>query len=158
MSEIRLLRTSSGALVPMDDEEAEKLKRIKAGSVVTAKVVQMRNGRFFRKWWALAKFAYDIWSDTAEPKEYKGQPVRPEFERFRKDLTILAGYYHPVFAINGEMRLEAESLSWAEMDEDRFEKLYSATINAILSRVLAGHGLTDEAIRAHVDRVMQFDS
>jgi hypothetical protein len=156
MSEIRLIRTSSGALVPLDDDEAAKLKRIKAGSVVTAKIVQMRNGAFFRKWWALAKFAFDIWSETVPQQEYKGQAVQPEFERFRRDLTILAGYFRPVFAANGEMRLEAESLSWAEMDEARFERLYSATINAILAKILSG--MTEEALRAHVDQVMRFDS
>lgn len=158
MSEIRLMRTSSGALVPMDDEEAAKIKRIKAGSVVTATLVQMRNGKFFRKWWALAKFAFDIWADTVPAEEYKGVEVKPEFERFRKDLTIMAGYYRPVFDARNQMHLEAESISWASMDEDKFERFYSQTINVILGKVLMGRGLTDAAIRAHVDRVMEFDS
>lgn len=153
-----MIRTQSGGFVPMDDTEAEKIKRIKAGAVVRCDITQMRNGKFFRKWWVLAQFAFGIWSETMPQQEYKGRPVLPEFDRFRKDLTILAGYFRPVWAANGEMRVEAESLSWSSMDEDRFESLYSATINAILGKVLASSGLTDEIIRAHVDQVMRFDS
>jgi hypothetical protein len=158
MSEVLCIKTPAGAFVPMDDTEAAKVKRIKSGDVSRIDIVQMRNGRFFRKWWVLAKYAFDIWADTMPEQEYKGQRVQPEFDRFRRDLTILAGYFRPVFAANGEMRVEAESLKWSEMDEDRFEKLYSATINAVLTKVLDSTRLTEADIRAHVDRVMEFDS
>lgn len=157
MSEILLIRTASGAFVPMDDDEAAKIKRIKAGSVVRADLIEMRNGRFFRKWFALAKFAFDVWSETAPKQEYKGQAVQPDFKRFRRDLTILAGYFRPVFAINGEMRLEADSLSFAKMTEDAFQVLYSQTINAILEKILTGSGLTEAKLREHVETVMRFD-
>lgn len=158
MSEVFCIKTPAGAFVPMDDGEAVKVKRIKAGGVIRMDIVQMRNGRFFRKWWALAKFAFDIWADTMPQQEYKGQEVRPEFDRFRRDLTIMAGYFRPVYAANGDLKLEAESLKWSEMDEDKFERLYSSTINVILSKILAGTKLTEADIRRHVDRLMEFDS
>jgi hypothetical protein len=156
--EVLCIKTQSGALVPMDDEQAEKIKRIKAGSVTRTEIAQMRNARYFRKWFALAKFAYDIWSETVPQMEFRGQAVQPSFERFRKDLIVLAGYYHPVFAVNGEMRVEADSISWASMDEELFSKLYSATINAVMSKVLAGSNLTEDQVTGHVERLMRFDS
>ena len=154
--ELALIKSPAGYLVPMTEEEAEKLKRFKAGSVIRADFSEMRNGRFFRKWWVLAQFAFDVWSETTPEREYKGVRVLPDFERFRGDLTIMAGFYRPVFAANGEIRLEPESLKWSRMDEERFEKLYSATINVILQKLLPKGRYSEEDLRSMVDRTMEF--
>lgn len=156
MSEILMIKAPNGALVPLDDDQAQKLKRFKVGSVVRGDFVEMRNGKFFKKWWTLAQFAYDIWSDSMEPIEYRGQRVQPVFDKFRKDLTILAGYWHPVFNIDGTFKVEADSLAWATMSEETFAELYSKTIDAILAKVLPRHGLKREALAHHVDRVLEF--
>ena len=55
------------------------------------------------------------------------------------------------------MRVEADSLSWARMNDEQFESFYSATINAILSKILTHTKLTDADLRAHVERVLSFD-
>jgi hypothetical protein len=158
MTEILCLRTASGAFVPLDDDEAEKIKRIKAGSVTRLTAVQVRNGGFHRKYFALVKIAFDLWAERQPAIEYKGQPVKPEKDRFRRDLLILCGFYRPVFAVNGEMRLEAESISFASMTQGRFEAVFSQTINVVLEKILSGSGLTEEKLREHVDMVMRFDS
>lgn len=151
-----MLKTVGGALVPMDEDEAQKTKRWKVGSVVRGEFVEMRNGAFFRKWWALAKLAYEMWSDDLPNTHYQGTPVQPNFERFRKDLTILAGYFEPTFAADGTVRLTAKSISWARMNEEEFEKMYSETINVILSKVLSNKKLTERDLRDAVDSVMRF--
>lgn len=152
-----LCRRVPGGLAPESEEEAAKLKKLKAGASVRVTVTQEVNARFRRKWWALAKFAFDLWSDTMPDREYRGQEVQRSFERFRKDLTILAGHFSPVWAVNGEMRVEAASLKFSRMDNETFEALYSATINAVLSKILSGTKLTEADLRAHVDRVLEFD-
>jgi len=152
-----LCRRVPGGLAPESEEEAEKLKKLKAGASVRVTVTQEVNAKFRRKWWALAKFAFDLWSDTMPDREYRGQEVQRSFERFRKDLTILAGHFRPVWAVNGEMRVEAASLKFSRMDNETFETLYSATINAVLSKILSGTKLTEADLRAHVDRVLEFD-
>jgi hypothetical protein len=116
----------------------------------------MRNGRFFRKWWVLVSLAFDLWAETVPDQEYHGVKVLPDFERFRKDITIMAGFCRPVWNARGELRLEAESLKWSEMTEERFDRLYSATINVILQKILPDRGLTDEGLRSWADRVMEF--
>jgi hypothetical protein len=156
MSEILMIKAANGALVPLDDEQAQKLKRFKVGSVVRGEFVEMRNGKFFRKWWTLANFAFDLWAESMEPMEYRGQRVQPVFEKFRKDLTILAGFYHPVFNIDGSFKVEADSIAWAKMNEETFAVLYSKTIDAILAKVLPRHGLSHETLANHVDRVLEF--
>ena len=154
--EILMLKAPNGALVPANEEEAEKLKRIKPMAMTRVGVAVVRNGPFLRKWMALAHVAYDMWTETMEPIEYRGQKVQPVFEKFRKDLTILAGYWHPVFKIDGTFTVEADSISYANMDQETFEALYSKTIDAILAKVLPRHGLSRQALDHHVDRVLEF--
>lgn len=156
MPEIALLKTASGALVPATEDDADKIRRYKVGATLRADVAEMRNGRFFRKWWALAKIAFDMWAETAQLPEHKGVVVQPTFERFRHDLTIMAGHYKVVVNINCETRLEADSLQWSKMNEESFEKLYQSTITVILNKVLAGRGLDEATIRGMADRVMEF--
>jgi len=60
-----------------------------------------------------------------------------QFDRFRKDLTILAGFYVQTVRLNGDVRIEAESLAFANMNQDRFESVYSALINAAIKHVFA---------------------
>lgn len=152
-----LCRRVPGGLAPESDEEAEKLRKIKAGASVRVTVTKEVNARFRRKWWALANYAFGLWSETMPERQYRGQEVQPSFERFRKDLTILAGHFHPVWTLKGEMRVEANSLSWARMTDETFEAFYSATIDAVLSKILSSTRLTESDLRAHVDRVMGFD-
>lgn len=142
------------ALYPADDDTRELLQKKKQGSFIRAKWAEMRNAKFFRKWWALAAFAYDLWSDHLPEMFYRGQRVQPEKERFRQDLTIMAGFYEPVFAADGTLRLKAKSLAWSNMDEAEFERLYSATISAVLDKIQAASHLTEDQLRKHVDTVV----
>lgn len=158
MAEMLLARTLQGTLAPTNDEDAERIRKFKAGATVRCQVTQMRNWKLHKKWFVLANYAFDIFKDTCEPMEYRGQPVQPCFERFRKDLTIMAGHFHPVFNARGEMRVEANSLSWGKMSEPEFEALYSATIDAILGKVLSNSRFTDDQLRNYVDTVMSYDS
>jgi len=67
-----------------------------------------------------------------------------QFDRFRKDLTILAGFYVQTVRLNGEIRTEAQSLAFASMDQEKFERVYSALINAAIKHVFSG--TTDPSI------------
>jgi hypothetical protein len=156
MAELIMVRQPGGVLVPATDEDAEALRKIKAGTAVRVEVKQVRNVKFLRKWFTLARYAFDIWSETIEPQEYKGQPVMPDFDRFRKDLIILTGNFTAVYNARGEVRVEAKSISFAGMDEAGFEKLYSKTIDVILGKILAGGRMTEDQLRNHVENVLHY--
>jgi hypothetical protein len=156
--EILLIRTPTG-FHPADDEAQECMKHFPLGSVGKMEVKLMRNYQFFKKWWALVKLGYDHFADTCEQQEYKGQPILADFDRFRKDVTILAGFYVPKWNLNGEMRIEAESLAWAGMTEERFAKLYDATIQVLLRKVFNGQRSrrwSEEELRDVTEQVMRF--
>lgn len=153
--EVFLTKTMSGALVPMDQEQ-EAFKRFKAGSVIRCDVKEMRNGQFFKKWWSLVKVAFDLWTETMPNVEFKGVEIAPNFDRFRKDLTVLSGFYDPVFNVRGEVRMEAKSLQWSKMDEGSFNDLYQKTLTTIISKIIPGRNMTEDELRSWADRVMDY--
>lgn len=155
MSEILLIRTMTG-YAPADDEAQEVAKKHKLGSILRGDFSVMRNGAFFRKWWALVKLGFDYFEETCQTQEYKGKPVLANFERFRKDITIMTGFYHPVWNLNGEMRIEADSLKWSKMTETEFTKLYDATIKVMLQKVFKNSKWDEQTLRNAVEQVMEF--
>ena len=156
MTEITLIKATAGALVPADDESREALQSWKLGQGVRVKVTRVRNVRFMRKWFALVGVAFDAWAERMPMQIVAGRAVMPNRETFRKDVTVLAGHYDPVWDINGDMRLEARSIAFANMEQDEFDRLYSRTIDVILSKILPDTGWTEERLREAAESVMEF--
>lgn len=158
MTEFVFQKGSTG-LVPACEEATEWLRKKKLGATILVEPRELRNGAYHRKWFALVKLAYDYWSEGAATIEYKGVPVLPDFDRFRKDVTISAGFYRPVVNLKGEVRIEPESLKWAQMTEERFGQLYEATIRVLLARVFNGKVCptwSEEELRSVADQILEF--
>lgn len=154
-----LFQKGSTGLMPACEEATEWLSKKKLGATILVEPREMRNGAFFRKWWALVKLGYDYWSESAATIEFRGQPVLPEFGRFRKDVTISAGFYYPVVNLKGEVRIEAESLKWGSMTEERFTQLYDATIQVLLARVFNGKvckAWSEDELRNVAAQILEF--
>ena len=152
-----VLKSPAGALIPADEEASDLLRKIKAGTPLSVDVKRIRNYKFHKKMFALFKLAFDVW-EPETPQTYKGEAVSKDFDRLRKDMTILAGFYKAVYNARGEVRLEAESLSFASMAEDRFEKVFRAVLNVVWNRVLRNAGYETEAeVERVVDELMRFD-
>lgn len=146
----RKVKTGTGyALVPAHESDLEQLKKLPTDPL-RVKVTRIRNVQFHRKWWALINFAFDCW----EPEE-ENQVGEKNLDRFRKDIIILAGFYDRYIRLDGSTRIEPKSISFANMDEDEFEKLYSKTIDVILKHVLTNY--TEDDLRSVVDQVLEFD-
>jgi len=150
VTELALTKTPSGALAPADEATQEFLRRIKIGGGLRADFKRMRNVRFHRKGFALLQFAFEMWD--APQIEYKGEPVAKEFNRFRKDLTILAGHYTTTVNLRGEVRLEAKSLNFGAMSDDEFEQVYKSLLGVIWDKVLKRKGF---AAPGDVDNVVE---
>ena len=154
-----MTKAPQGALIPHSQEDAGELDGVKPGEILRIKLTRMRNPRFFRKWWSLVKFAYDIWAETAKPQKATVMgievEVMPDFDRFRKDLTILCGHFDAHFNIRGETRVEARSISFANMTEEEFERLYSKTIDVVLKRIL-DKNWDEQRLRDHIEQVMAY--
>jgi hypothetical protein len=158
MKDLLFMKTATG-MAPADENTQDWLRKKKLGTTIQVEATEMRNGSFHRKWFALVKLAYDYWSDNAATLEYKGERVRPDFDRFRKDVIISAGFYYPVANLKGEVRIEPESLKWSQMDEARFAKLYDATIQVLLQRVFNGKVCptwSEAELRSVAEQILEF--
>jgi hypothetical protein len=136
-----MLRKLYNSFAPNDLETAEAMEKIKPNAVVKAEITQPRNLAFHRKFFALIDVAFEAWDCPVT--EYKGQAIAKNRDRFRKDLTILAGFGYPVCNVKGDVRYEATSISFARMDEIEFEALYSRVVDVILTRVLTHYTRAD---------------
>lgn len=141
---LTLTKRIDGVLVPATEQDAEYISKIKDG--ITAEVKQFRNVRFHKKLFALLNYAFDNWEP--EQKEYKGEVIQKNFERFRADIIILAGFYTSTVNIKGEVRLMPKSISFAKMKEEEFNKLYQSVLTVIIEKILTNYRKED------VERVM----
>lgn len=153
MTEIVVQKSPTG-WIPADEQARATHARHKLGAVVRADFKLIRNYKFHKKFMALMNLAFDYW-EVADV-EYKGQAVVKNFDRFRKDMTILAGFYEPTFNVRNEVRLEAKSISFANMSEPEFEDLYSSMVNVLLDRVLRAKGFSRETVDEIVDQLAAF--
>lgn len=153
---LRLIVTSTG-YAPADEEAIAARKRWhKPGTIVTADVKVPRNPKFLKKYMALLRLGFEAWEPPAE-HQYKGKPIEKDFDRYRHDVAILAGYYTPVWNLKGEMRIEPKSIAFDAMPEEEFDALYSATINVLLKQVLGSQGYTAEEVDRQVEQILRFD-
>lgn len=152
MKEIVLTKAAGGVLVPCDPQAAEFISKMKIGAGVRATVTQQRNVKFHRKLFALFNLAFDHW----EPAEatYKGQIVAKNFELFRGNITVLAGYYEMAVDLRGDVRLTPKSISFASMSQDEFDSLYSSVVSVVLARILTNY--TQDQLDAVMDQLLGF--
>ena len=136
-----IFRRIKGGLEPFNDEAYELMLKISNGDTVTFnKIITPRNYQFHKKYFALLKFSYENWEPgKLSGKKFEGVKPEKTFDRFRADLTILAGHFRQVIRVNGEMVIEPKSISFANMSEDEFEELYSNTINVVLKKILTNY-------------------
>lgn len=129
---VYLTKTPAG-FVPFDAESKDWAQKIKSGEVINAEFKKVRNYQFLKKYFALLTVGFENW----EPGIIDSRHGVPEknFDQYREDVTILAGYYYATIRLDGTTRVRAKSISFAYMEEEEFSKLYNATINVLLKYV-----------------------
>ena len=105
---------------------------MEAGEISLVEFVFPRNPQFHRKFMALVKIGFNAWEPNRKRKSYKGRAMEKNFEQFRKDIIILAGYSTQTFDLRGRMLLDAQSIKFSSMDDIQFESLYQAVVTVLL--------------------------
>lgn len=147
----RYIKTQTG-LVPFDPDTQERYNKRKIGAVIEVDEKGVRNPLFHRKYFALINFAYEYWEPKTTHEKY-GE-IEKNFDRYRNDLTILAGYWKRVTRLNGDVRVEPQSISFAKMEQEEFEKLYSKTIDVILKYIFIG--MEEDELNDLVNKTLEF--
>jgi hypothetical protein len=127
---VNFIKQPGGVLIPADDMEVERLTKFKTGEMYEVEIKLSRNPVFHKKVFVFMKFCFDHWRSE---REFLNE--QQQFECFRNNLTVLAGYYTESFKINGEVRIEAKSLSFGSMDQETFEACYNAMITAACKHI-----------------------
>lgn len=130
-----MIKEPGGVFRPASDEDQEKTVAFKTFEHYEIEIKKTRNPAFLRKVMVFFKFCFNHWNGYDVHKYCSEQE---QFDRFRKDLTILAGFYIQTVRLNGDIRVEAESLSFASMTEERFQECYVALTNAAMKHVFQG--------------------
>lgn len=129
---------------------------LEPGEIAQVETTIPRNYRFHKKFFSLLNLGFDAWEPPRQRKTYKGHPVQKNFEQFREDITIAAGFYEQTFDLKGRMKLKAKSIAFAKMDDAEFEKVYSAVADVLLEQVLTTYAGRDE-LDEIVEKVMRFN-
>lgn len=152
------LHPSGTALVPANEQEAAVLENLRSmrGGKFRVLVRQQRDSIAHRKAMALMRYLHQQWEPQDRTDD--GVPVQRDFDSFRRNLVILAGYYTQVFNKDGTFTLKAQSLNFDAMDEVKFREVYSRLIDVGIRLVGACGGMSPQEVDIAVDRVLAFAS
>ena len=104
----------NGGLFPADNSDYEVFKRMPENEKFEIDFTKGRNYEFHKKFMALCNLAFS------------NQDIFTVFNRCRYFIIKEAGYYYEeVNPITGEVTRIAESISFGNMDELEFQKLYT---------------------------------
>lgn len=142
-----------------DSDSAKAGDAHKLGDRLTMTVVKPRSNKFQRKFFALLRFAFDYWepAEGDTPPEWRGKLIEKDFDRFREDITILCGFYTPVWNARGELRMQAKSIAFSEMTGEEFGRLYTTAIGVLMRLVMQSKGFDEQTLSDAVDQLLRFD-
>jgi len=116
---ILLTKTLSG-LKPTYDSDYEKLKKIPLNETLEWEVKMSRNIQNHRRYFALMNLVF------------QNQELTNDINILRSMILIKAGYYVERPTLDGEIMLDAKSISFSTMDELEFQEVFSRSIDVII--------------------------
>ena len=112
------------------------------GSLVELESKRPRCVKFNQKYFVLINLAF------------RNQDKYDNIEHFRWEVQLKAGHFDAHITTKGETLYFPRSVSFANMDEDEFAKLYNEVIDVILKHFLTGS--TKEEIDKQVLQILDF--
>lgn len=149
------LDPSGQALVPVDIAQAQELEELQqVGGVFKVKVTQPRSNGFHRKGMAMFRFLFNLWDPKLQV--YPGAPVAKDFDAFRGNLVIAAGFHKQVFNLEGGFELIPQELKWDSMDNVKFSRVYNRVLDVGLEMIGRANHLTREQAEAAINHLLGF--
>jgi len=137
-------KSFNDVLVAGDQATSDFIHSLQVSATIHADFKRMRNIKFHKKFFALLNFLYQHWTPAAfQSCKWEGVIPQKNFDRFRKDITILAGFYNASYRLDGSVRIEAKSISFGKMSEEDFQELYSRVIDVGIKNVLTNYSKSD---------------
>lgn len=151
MAEVSLTKHSN-FLSPADPAAEEYIGKMKQGQYLIAEIKRPRNPQFHKKFMSLLRLGFEYW----EPGEVGNRWGKPEknFDQFREDVTIMAGFFTVSIRTDGSTRLRPKSISFASMDDEEFERVYQSVLTVLMERVLTG--LSEDEVESITNQLMSY--
>jgi len=124
MPEFWMVKNQFGKLSAEDDGAKGYMAKLKNGDAVLVKVRKPRNVQFHRKYFAMLQTVFE------------NQERYEDFEAFRAEVVMRAGYWKAHHHVSGKISYDAQSLAFDKMDELAFSELYDKSIDVILEHFL----------------------
>jgi hypothetical protein len=156
MKTITLVKNNVGALEGLSDDDKKayakfiaNAKDLEPGEIIEIAVKIPRNPKFHRKFFAMLQVGFDAWELN------QAENVQKNFDSFRQDVLILAGFYEKIFDLDGNIKFKAQSISFAKMDDSAFDRVYNKVLDVLLDNVLKQYGSKDDVNKV-VDKILSF--
>ena len=127
------MKKTEQGLTPLYNSGYDSYQKLKLGWEGEVTFKQTRNYLFHKKFMALINMAFE------------NQEKFNNVTHYRKCLTIKAGFY-TAYEMDGWTHKEADSISFASMDEIEFADLYSKMIDVIIKEM----GITGEEVAQNI--------
>jgi hypothetical protein len=135
MARLYLRKTLTG-FEPADEASHEAWRKYKLGEVYRGDVVKPRSYKHHKLCMALLTLTF------------QNQERYANFDMFRKAVAIAAGHVNEVITLDGEVTMEAGSLSYDALDEVAFTKVFGAMMTVCCSIL----GMNAPMLEAEVSR------
>lgn len=113
------LQVTSEGFKCASDEDWEKKKTLKRGTIVECTVKEYRNYKFHKLYFSMINLSWE-YLDESQRAFFK-----ENVDTFRKTVEIAAGHYEPVYSVSRHMWLEVpKSIAFDKLDEASFHELY----------------------------------
>ncbi len=122
-------RNQIQGLVPLYPADYEEKKKLKIGKDYQVEIKHPRNYQYHKRFFALLNLCYENY-ETEMP-----------FGTFRRWLIMRAGFVKSFSTDRGTF-YDAESISFANMDQKQFEEVYSRVLDVVIKLL----GLTEEDV------------
>jgi len=130
-----------GVLIPSLAADEAALSTISRGEIVSAKITKPRNSAHNRKFFALLQI-------VVENTDYENS------EQVLHLLKLKLGHYDAIVSTNGKVVYMPKSISFAKMDQAKFNEFYNQSINIVLRDFLTDW--KNEQINNAIDQVVRF--
>ena len=124
-----LCRNTISGLVPLYPSDYDEKRKLKLGEDYEVNITNPRNIGFHRKFFAMINVGHE------------NTTLDMPFDAYRRYMTIKAGYFKAYDTPKGTF-YEPESISFANMSQDKFEEVYSRVLDKIIEDI----GATKEEI------------
>lgn len=131
MSSFFLVKTAKGNLIPADEGDMEKLKKIPNGEFVKCEYKKTRNYRHHKKYWALIGIVYN------NLPEGLAETIRSE-EELHTEVKMQAGVRQKRVSLSGKEYYIPGSIAFDKMSQEDFNEFYSKALDIICKWILPG--------------------